>query len=61
MKSCIFFIIIYEVMAVIVWIENKYIKDAKEKNTVDDIFFWVLQGFATVFLQLGKIIQLLGK
>lgn len=48
-------------MAVIVWIENKYIKDAKEKNTVDDIFFWVLQGFATVFLQLGKIIQLLGK
>lgn len=61
MKSCIFFIIIYEVMAVIVWIENKYIKDAKEKNTVDDIFFWVLQGFAAVFLQLGKIIQLLGK
>ena len=48
-------------MAVIVWIENKYTKDAKEKDTVDDIFFWVLQGFAAVFLQLGKIIQLLGK
>ena len=48
-------------MAVIVWIENKYIKDAKEKNTVDDIFFWVLQGFAAVFLQLGKILQQLGK
>lgn len=61
MNSCIFFIIIFEVMAVIVWIENKYIKDAKEKDTVDDIFFWVLQGFAAVFLQLGKIIQLLGK
>ena len=61
MNSCIFFIIIYEVMAVIVWIENKYVKDAKEKNTVDDIFFWVLQGFAAVFLQLGKIIKILGK
>lgn len=61
MNSCIFFIILFEVMAVIVWIENKYTKDAKEKNTVDDIFFWVLQGFAAVFLQLGKIIQLLGK
>ena len=61
MNSCIFFIIIFEVMAVIVWIENKYIKDVKEKNTVDDILFWVLQGFAAVFLQLGKILQQLGK
>lgn len=61
MNSCIFFVIIFEVMAIIVWIENKYIKDDKEKGTIDDIFFWVAQGFAVVLFQLNKIIQLLGK
>lgn len=61
MNSCILFYIIFEVVAIIVWIENKYIKDAKEKNTMDDIFFWVVQGFAVVLFQLNKIIQLLGK
>ena len=61
MNSCILFYIIFEVMAIIVWIENKYIKDAKEKNTMDDIFFWVTQGFAIVLFQLNKIIQLLGE
>lgn len=61
MNSCILFYIIFEVVAIIVWIENKYIKDAKEKNTMDDIFFWVTQGFAIVLFQLNKIIQLLGE
>ena len=61
MNGCILFYIIFEVVAIIVWIENKYIKDAKEKNTMNDIFFWVAQGFAIVLFQLNKIIQLLGE
>lgn len=61
MNSCMIFFIIFEVMAILLYIENKFIKDTKEKNTMDDIFFWVAQGFAVVLFQLDKIIRLLGK
>lgn len=60
MNSCMLFFIIFEVMAILLYIENKFIKDTKEKNTMDDIFFWIAQGFAVVFFQLDKIIRLLG-
>lgn len=60
MNSCMIFFIIFEVMAILLYIENKFIKDTKEKNTMDDIFFWIAQGFAVVLFQLDKIIRLLG-
>ena len=39
MNSCILFYIIFEVVVIIVWIENKYIKDAKEK------ILWMIYSF----------------
>ena len=61
MNSCMIFFIIFEVMAVVKVIEITFIEGTTEQNTMNDIFFWMAQGFAVTFIQLNNIIQLLGK
>lgn len=64
MNSCMFNAILFEIVAVAKLINNivlEFKEDTREKTIMDDLFFWVLQGFAVTFIQLNDIIQLLGK
>lgn len=64
MNSCIFNAIFFELVAIAKLINNivlEFKEDTREKTIMDDLFFWVLQGFAVTFVQLNDIIQLLGK
>lgn len=64
MNGCMFNAILFELVAIAKLINNivlEFKEDTREKTIMDDLFFWVLQGFAAVFLQLGKILELLGK
>ena len=64
MNSCMFNAILFELVAIAKLINNivlEFKEDTREKTIVDDLFFWVLQGFAVTFIQLNNIIQLLGK
>lgn len=64
MNSCMFNVILFEFLAIAKLIDNIVLecKECTRKKTiVDDLFFWVLQGFAVTFIQLNDIIQLLGK
>lgn len=62
MNSCMFYSILFELIAIIKLIGNivsVFKEDTGEKTIINDLSFWVLQGFAVVLLQLDKIIQLL--
>lgn len=64
MNSCMFNAILFELVAIAKLINNivlEFKEDTREKTIMDDLFFWVLQGFAVTFIQLNDIIQLLGK
>ena len=64
MNSCMFNAILFELVASAKLINNivlEFKEDTREKTIMDDLFFWVLQGFAVTFVQLNDIIQLLGK
>lgn len=64
MNSCMFNAILFELVAIVKLINNivlEFKEDTREKTIMDDLFFWVLQGFAVTFIQLNDIIQLLGK
>lgn len=64
MNSCMFNAILFELVAIVKLINNivlEFKEDTREKTIMDDLFFWVLQGFAVTLIQLNNIIQLLGK
>ena len=64
MNICMFNAILFELVAIAKLINNivlEFKEDTREKTIMDDLFFWVLQGFAVTFVQLNDIIQLLGK
>ena len=64
MNSCMFNAILFELVAIAKLINNivlEFKEGTREKTIVDDLFFWVLQGFTVTFIQLNNIIQLLGK
>lgn len=63
MNSCMFNAILFELIAIAKLIGNivlEFKEDTGENTIINDLSFWVLQGFAVVLLQLDKIIQLLG-
>lgn len=63
MNSCMFNAILFELIAIAKLIDNivlEFKEGIREKTIMDNLSFWVLQGFAVVLLQLDKIIQLLG-
>lgn len=64
MNGCMFNAILFELVAIAKLINNivlEFKEDTREKTIMDDLFFWVLHGFAVTFIQLNDIIQLLGK
>lgn len=63
MNSCMFNAILFELIAIAKLIGNivlEFKEDNGEKTIINDLSFWVLQGFAVVLLQLDKIMRLLG-